>query len=100
MILQHSINKIEHIYDITWLSRNKLLQVEFFDSGRSDTWGLVRYNLRCDAPITTVVTSIESGYDTATILEVLINTLVQKNVISEQEANYVKQAEMGTILGT
>jgi hypothetical protein len=36
-----------------------------------------------------------SGYDTATILEVLIKTLVQKNVISEQEANYIKQAGRG-----
>lgn len=39
--------------------------------------------------------SIESGYDTARILEVLINTLVQKNVISEQEANYIKQTGKG-----
>ena len=35
---------------------------------------------------------IDSGYNAATILEVLINTLVKKNVISEQEANYIKQA--------
>lgn len=35
--------------------------------------------------------SIDSGYDTARILEVLINTLVQKKVISEQEANYIRQ---------
>lgn len=41
------------------------------------------------------MTSIDSGYDTATILEVLIKTLVQKNVISEQEANYIKQAGRG-----
>jgi hypothetical protein len=41
------------------------------------------------------MTSIDSGYDTATILEVLINTLVQKNVISEQEANYIKQTGRG-----
>jgi hypothetical protein len=39
--------------------------------------------------------SVESGYDTARVLEVLINTLVQKNVISEQEANYIKQAGKG-----
>jgi hypothetical protein len=45
--------------------------------------------------ITTLMTSIDSGYDTATILEVLIKTLVQKNVISEQEANYIKQAGRG-----
>ena len=41
------------------------------------------------------MTGIDSGYDAATILEVLINTLVQKNVISEQEANYIKQAGRG-----
>ena len=45
--------------------------------------------------ITTLMTSIDSGYDTATILEVLIKTLVQKNVISEQEANYIKEAGRG-----
>jgi hypothetical protein len=39
--------------------------------------------------------SIDSGYDTARILEVLITTLVQKNVISEQEANYIKQTGKG-----
>jgi hypothetical protein len=38
---------------------------------------------------------IDSGYNTATILEVLINTLVKKNVISEQEANYIKQSGKG-----
>ena len=38
---------------------------------------------------------IDTGYNTATILEVLINTLVKKNVISEQEANYIKQAGKG-----
>lgn len=38
---------------------------------------------------------IDSGYNAATILEVLINTLVKKNVISEQEANYIKQAGKG-----
>jgi hypothetical protein len=42
-----------------------------------------------------LVTGIDSGYDTARVLEVLINTLVQKNVISEQEANYIKQAGRG-----
>lgn len=41
---------------------------------------------------------IDSGYDTARIIEVLINTLVQKNVISEQEANYIKQAGKGVLL--
>jgi hypothetical protein len=39
--------------------------------------------------------SIDTGYNTAQILEVLINTLVQKNVISEQEANYIKQTGKG-----
>jgi hypothetical protein len=39
--------------------------------------------------------SIDSGYDTARILEVLISTLVQKNVLSEQEANYIKQTGKG-----
>jgi hypothetical protein len=38
---------------------------------------------------------IDSGYDTARIIEVLINTLVQKNVISEKEANYIKQVGKG-----
>ncbi len=38
---------------------------------------------------------IDSGYDTSRIVEVLINTLVQKKVISEQEANYIKQAGNG-----
>lgn len=38
---------------------------------------------------------IDSGYDTARIVEVLINTLVQKKVISEKEANYIKQAGKG-----
>ena len=41
------------------------------------------------------MTSIDSGYDAATILEVLIKTLVQKNVISEQEAKYIKEAGRG-----
>ena len=45
--------------------------------------------------VTTLMTSIDSGYDTATILEVLIKTLVQKNVISEQEAKYIKEAGRG-----
>ena len=39
--------------------------------------------------------SIDSGFDTANILEVLIKTLVQKNVISEQEAKYIKEAGRG-----
>lgn len=39
--------------------------------------------------------SIDTGYDVARIMEVLINTLVQKNVISEQEANYIKQTGKG-----
>jgi hypothetical protein len=39
---------------------------------------------------------IDSGYDTARIIEVLINTLVQKNVISEKEANYIKQVGKGS----
>jgi transcriptional regulator CtsR len=39
--------------------------------------------------------SIDTGYNTAQILEVLINTLVQKNVITEQEANYIKQTGKG-----
>jgi hypothetical protein len=39
--------------------------------------------------------SIDSGYDIAQILEVLINTLVQKNVISQQEADYIKQSGRG-----
>ncbi len=38
---------------------------------------------------------IDSGYDTGRIIEMLINTLVQKNVISEKEANYIKQAGKG-----
>lgn len=42
-----------------------------------------------------LMTGIDSGYDTGRIIEVLINTLVQKNVISEQEANYIKQAGKG-----
>ena len=41
------------------------------------------------------MTSIDSRYGTATILEVLIKTLVQKNVISEQEAKYIKEAGRG-----
>ena len=38
---------------------------------------------------------IDTGYDTGRVLEVLLSTLVQKNVISEQEANYIKQAGKG-----
>ena len=41
------------------------------------------------------IAGIDGGYDTARVLEVLINTLVQKNVISEQETNYIKQAGRG-----
>jgi hypothetical protein len=41
------------------------------------------------------MTSIDSGYDTATILEVLIKTLVQKNVIFEEKAKYIKEAGRG-----
>ena len=41
------------------------------------------------------MTGIDSDYDNGRIIEVLINTLVQKNVISEQEANYIKQAGKG-----
>ena len=41
------------------------------------------------------MTGIDSGYDTGRMIEMLINTLVQKNVISEQEANYIKQAGKG-----
>ena len=41
------------------------------------------------------MTGIDSGYDTGRIIEMLINTLVQKNVISEQEANYIKHAGKG-----
>ena len=42
-----------------------------------------------------LMTGIDSGYDTGRIIEMLINTLVQKNVISEQEANYIKHAGKG-----
>ena len=42
-----------------------------------------------------LMAGIDSGYDTARIIEVLLNTLVQKNVISEQEANYIKNAGKG-----
>jgi hypothetical protein len=42
-----------------------------------------------------LMTGIDSGYDTGRIIEMLINTLVQKNVISEKEANYIKQAGKG-----
>jgi hypothetical protein len=38
-----------------------------------------------------MASSIE-GYDVSQILETLINTLVQKNVLSENEANYIKQS--------
>jgi hypothetical protein len=36
--------------------------------------------------------SIIDRYDVSQILETLINTLVQKNVLSENEANYIKQS--------
>lgn len=42
-----------------------------------------------------LLAGIDSGYDTARIIEVLIDTLVQKNVISEKEANYIKQVGRG-----
>jgi hypothetical protein len=42
-----------------------------------------------------VMGGIDTGYDTAQILETLINTLVQKKLISEQEANYIKQTGRG-----
>ncbi len=42
-----------------------------------------------------LMAGIDSGYDTGRIIEVLINTLVQKNVISEKEANYIKQVGKG-----
>ena len=38
---------------------------------------------------------IDTGYDTGRVLEVLLSTLVQKNVISEQEAKYIKEAGRG-----
>ena len=50
-------------------------------------------------PLTIILMAgIDSGYDTARIIEVLLNTLVQKNVISEQEANYIKQVGKGATL--
>lgn len=42
-----------------------------------------------------LMAGIDTGYDTGRVLEVLLSTLVQKNVISEQEANYIKQAGKG-----
>jgi hypothetical protein len=42
-----------------------------------------------------LMAGIDSGYDTARIIEALIDTLVQKNVISEKEANYIKQLGRG-----
>jgi hypothetical protein len=42
-----------------------------------------------------LMAGIDSGYDTARIIEVLLNTLVQKNAISEKEANYLKQVGKG-----
>lgn len=38
-----------------------------------------------------MASSIE-GYDISQILETLINILVRKNVLSENEANYIKQS--------
>ncbi len=38
---------------------------------------------------------IDTGYDTARIVELLIDTLAQKNIISEKEAAYIKQAGRG-----
>jgi hypothetical protein len=42
-----------------------------------------------------LMAGIDSGYDTARVVEVLITTLVHKNVISEQEANQIRQAGKG-----
>jgi hypothetical protein len=42
-----------------------------------------------------LMAGIDTGYDTGRVLEVLLSTLVQKNVISEQEANFIKQAGKG-----
>jgi hypothetical protein len=42
-----------------------------------------------------LMAGIDSGYDTGCVLEVLLSTLVQKNVMPEQEANYIKQAGKG-----
>jgi hypothetical protein len=42
-----------------------------------------------------LMAGIDTGYDTGRVLEVLLSTLVQKNVISEREANYIKQAGKG-----
>ena len=35
------------------------------------------------------------GYNLTTILELLIETLVKKNILTETEANYIKQAGKG-----
>jgi hypothetical protein len=43
----------------------------------------------------TPMSRIDGGYDIATILGVLIKTLVQKNVITEQEANYIRETGKG-----
>jgi hypothetical protein len=48
--------------------------------------------------IISIAAGIDSGYDAARIIEVLINTLVQKNAISEQEANYIEQTGKGVLL--
>jgi hypothetical protein len=41
-----------------------------------------------------MASSIE-GYDVSQILETLINTVVQKNVLCDNEANYIKQSDRG-----
>lgn len=43
----------------------------------------------------TPMSRIDGGYDVATILEVLIKTLDQKYVITEQEANYIRETGKG-----
>jgi hypothetical protein len=41
-----------------------------------------------------MASSIE-GYDVSQILETLIKTLVRKNMLSDNEANYIKQSDRG-----
>ena len=36
LVITHSINKIEYIYNVTLLFGKKLVQVEFFDRGSSE----------------------------------------------------------------
>jgi hypothetical protein len=43
----------------------------------------------------TTMSGVEGGYDVAQILEVLIKTLVQKKVLTEQEANYIRETGKG-----